>query len=49
MRVRWTPPAADDLAGIKMYLQRHYPQFAEQTVRTIYKRILSLKARPHRG
>ena len=43
MRIRWTVPAADDLEVIKDYLQRHYPQFAESTVRTIYKRIHSLK------
>ena len=49
MRVRWTVPAADDLASIKRYLQQHYPQFAEPTVRTIYERIRSLKASPYRG
>jgi addiction module RelE/StbE family toxin len=49
MRVRWTVPAADDLASIKNYLQQHYPQFAEPTVRTIYERIRSLKATPYRG
>jgi len=49
MRIRWTIPAADDLEAIKNYLQQHYPQFSEPTVRTIYKRILSLKAAPNRG
>jgi len=49
MRVRWTVPAADDLASIKDYLQRHYPQFAASTVRTIYQRIRSLKTSPYRG
>jgi addiction module RelE/StbE family toxin len=49
MLVRWTVPAADDLASIKIYLQQHFPQFAESTVRTIYKRIHSLKAAPYRG
>jgi plasmid stabilization system protein ParE len=49
MRVRWTVPAADDLASIKSYLQKHYPQFAEPTVRTIYERIRSLRAPPYRG
>ena len=37
MRLRWTVPAADDLGSIKSYLQQHYPQFAEPTVRTIYE------------
>jgi toxin ParE1/3/4 len=49
MRIRWTIPAAADLASIKSYLQRNYPQFAEPTVRTIYHRIRSLKTAPHRG
>lgn len=49
MRLRWTPPAADDLEGIKNYLQKHYPQLAEPTVRTIYKRICSLKTSPNTG
>ena len=42
MRIRWTLPAADDLEGIKGYLQQHYPHFAEATIRTIYKRIRTL-------
>ena len=49
MRIRWTAPAADDLENIKNYLQRHYPHFAEPTVRTIYQSIRSLKATPRRG
>jgi len=49
MRIRWTVPAADDLEGIKNYLQEYYPQFAEPTIRTIYKRIYSLKTAPSRG
>jgi toxin ParE1/3/4 len=49
MRVRWTLPAADDLEGIKDYLVKHYPRFAEPTVRAIYRRIRSLKAAPYRG
>ena len=49
MRVRWTVPAADDLQNIKNYLQQNYPSFAEQTVRTIYERIRSLKTLSKRG
>jgi toxin ParE1/3/4 len=37
------------LESIKNYLQQHYPHFAEPTVRTIYRRILSLKSGPNRG
>jgi len=49
MRIRWTLPAADDLENIKIYLQQHYPHFAEPTVRTIYQRIRSLKTMSLRG
>lgn len=49
MWIRWTVPAADDLENIKNYLQRHYPHFAEPTVRTIYLRIRSLKTAPQQG
>lgn len=48
MRIRWIVPAADDLESIKNYLQQHYSQFAEPTVRTIYQRIRSLKTHPNR-
>jgi plasmid stabilization system protein ParE len=49
MRIRWAVPAADDLENIKNYLLRHYPHFAEPTVRTIYQRIRLLKTSPHQG
>ena len=49
MRIRWTVPAANDLEGIKNYLQKHFPHLAEPTVRTIYKRIRSLRIAPNRG
>ena len=49
MRIRWTVPAADDLTNINNYLQKHYPQFAESTVRAIYERVRSLKTMPNRG
>ena len=35
MRIRWIVPSADDLHNIKDYLQQHYPQFAEPTVRNL--------------
>jgi toxin ParE1/3/4 len=49
MRIRWTIPASEDLESIHNYLQGHFPLFAESTVRTIYRRILSLKVHPNRG
>jgi addiction module RelE/StbE family toxin len=49
MRLRWTLPAADDLASIKVYLEQQYPRLAESTVRTIYERIRVLKQSPYLG
>jgi plasmid stabilization system protein ParE len=49
MRLRWTVPAAEDLEGIKNYLEKHYSHFAEPTVRTIYERIRSLTGRHRTG
>ena len=49
MRIRWTVPAANDLEGIKEYLEKRYPHFAEPTVRTIYQRVRSLKTAPNLG
>jgi len=49
MRLRWTVPAADDLENIRSYLQENYPDFAEPTVRTIYRRIRLLKTSPNAG
>ncbi len=49
MRIRWTVPAADDLTNINHYLQKHYPQFAESTVRAIYEHVRSLQTMPNRG
>ena len=49
MRIRWTIPAAEDLEAIKNYLEKHYPHFAEPTVRTIYQSVRSLKTTPYRG
>ena len=49
IRIRWTLPAYADLQSIKTFLQQNYPHFAESTVRTIYRRIQSLKTSPNRG
>jgi len=49
MRIRWTAPAADDPENIKNFLLKNHPRFAERTVRTICKRIRSLKASPYGG
>jgi toxin ParE1/3/4 len=49
MRIRWTVPAASDLTNINNYLQKHYPQFAEPTIRALYEHVRSLKTMPNRG
>jgi addiction module RelE/StbE family toxin len=49
MRLRWTVPAAADLDSVKRYLDLHYPQRSESTIRSIYQRILQLKQFPRRG
>jgi toxin ParE1/3/4 len=49
MRIRWTVPAVGDLEGISGYLEREHPEFTKSTMRTIYRRIQSLKALPSLG
>jgi len=49
MRVRWTPPAADDLEKIYLYLSQHLPAMAESTVQELYRTAKSLKHFPNRG
>ena len=48
-RIRWTAPAADDLENIKSYLDEHFPSFSEPTIRTIFRRVLTLKSKPFLG
>ncbi len=49
MRIRWTVPAADDLASIKHYLSENFPHLRQSTVAKIYEGIRSLKTFPSRG
>lgn len=49
MRIRWTLPAADDLAAIKDYLKENLPHLSQSTVRRIYNGANSLKTSPLRG
>ena len=44
MRLRWTMPAAEDLEAIHIYLKEHHPEFADSTVRTLYKGVRSLRS-----
>ena len=49
MLVRWTPAAADDLEQVARYLREHHPEFAQQTVTTLFKAAESLADFPSRG
>lgn len=49
MRIRWTPPAAEDLKAISDYLKDHNPHYRQPTMRKIYERIRALKDAPYPG
>lgn len=49
MRIRWTPPAADDLQSICDYLREKHPRYSDPTMRKIYQRLIALKAAPYLG
>ena len=49
MRIRWTPPAAQDMQGISDYLKERHPQYRLPTMRKLYGKIQSLKQTPHIG
>src|ERR1039457_790929 len=49
MQVRWSPQAAEDLAGIVAHLRKDDPAAAHSTAREIYERAGALKTFPHRG
>jgi toxin ParE1/3/4 len=48
-RIRWSPAAAADLEGIRLYLQEHHPSYVESTIRRLYDAARSLKQMPQRG
>jgi toxin ParE1/3/4 len=48
-RIRWAPAAANDLEGIRNYLEDHHPSFTQSTIRKLYNAARSLKQFPHRG
>jgi addiction module RelE/StbE family toxin len=48
-RVRWSLAAADDLQGIRDYLQDHHPSLTQSTIRKLYDAARSLKRFPNRG
>jgi addiction module RelE/StbE family toxin len=48
-RIRWAPAAANDLEGIRNFLEEHHPSFTQSTIRRLYNAARSLKQFPHRG
>jgi toxin ParE1/3/4 len=48
-RIRWSPAAAADLEGIRIYLQEHHPSYVESTIRKVYDAARSLKQMPQQG
>ncbi len=49
MRIRWTPPAVEDLQGISEYLKAHHPNYRQPTMRKLYERIRGLREAPYAG
>jgi toxin ParE1/3/4 len=49
MRIRWTPPAVEDMQRISDYLKEHYPHYRRPTMRKLYETIRSLKHSPYLG
>ena len=49
MRIRWTPPAAEDMRRISEYLREHSPRYRQPTMRKLYKKISDLKMSPNIG
>jgi toxin ParE1/3/4 len=49
MHLRWTPKAAADLETISDYLHTNHPNYAQQTIRTLYAAISKLSRFPSRG
>jgi addiction module RelE/StbE family toxin len=49
MKIRWSPEAAADFAGIVEYIRTHNPSAADRTAQTIYESINSLETFPRRG
>jgi addiction module RelE/StbE family toxin len=49
MRIRWSPEAAVDFAGIVEYIRTQSPATAERIARSIYDSVTSLDTFPERG
>jgi toxin ParE1/3/4 len=49
MKIRWSPEAATDFAGIVEYIRQQNPSAADRIAHTLYDSVTSLKSFPNRG
>ncbi len=49
MKIRWSPEASVDYAGIVHYIRVQNPSAADRVARDIYDSVTSLKSFPRRG
>ncbi len=49
MKIRWSPEAATDFAGIVEYIRKQNPSAADRIAHTVYDSVTSLQSFPNRG
>ena len=49
MRVNWTEPALEDLAGIQVYIAKDSPYYAKQFIESIFEATETLEDFPELG
>ena len=49
MKIRWSPEAAADFAGIVEYIQKENPSASDRVAHAIYDSATSLESLPNRG
>ena len=49
MKIRWSPDAAADFAGIVEFIHKQNPSAANRVARTVYESVSSLESFPNRG
>ncbi len=49
MKIRWSPEAAADFAGIIEYIHKENSPAARRVAHTVYESVISLESFPYRG
>ena len=49
MKIRWSPDAASDFAGIVEYIRKQNASAADRIAHTLYDSVTSLESFPNRG